>query len=286
MHRNLKKTQIQQPTTLEFWNSVADIYESSNMTHHKADQELDFVNNCIKNELTELVCLGAADGCRDPMKILEYLKKNNLNYPKYLTVDDLSPKLLDVCAKRLDELNINISTKYIAAPINKLEDFVTRNYFKTLVLYGVYDADFIHNALAIYEENKQVIGETFTCDYLSFESNRLYYHKGIKFHISDRKKYITTIDNIRSANTFLAYSICTNTGFISHYYDIDGLKKFNDKIFGLKHLSTQKIGKRYIVCKIGSTKYERLVTILNNVIGNIPWNDLTDSLKVIDRLYL
>jgi len=271
-----------------FWDSVSNNYGNNNMTTHQNDFELNTLFNLIKeNEFNiyQLSCIGVADGCRDPIMILEYLKKTNKNLPQFLYTSDLSSLMINHCAKKL----LNYKIKNISYNYGELKNVhIPQKQIDNIIYYiGCYDSNYIQESLEMYKGNKQILGEEFTL-------TPLYYNKekqidectNIVFNIETYEYYIDLIKSFLGTNNFLGYRIKTNTGFISHYYNKNLFETYLKNIFidsdVALNINLYSNNGRYIIASISkiynNSKNIHLVTTLNNVIGNIPTNDQFTSL--------
>ena len=285
--------------SLNFWNSVSSIYGGHNLTTHSSDHELDFVKECANRLissnnliLSTLICLGVADGSRDPIVILSNLRTNNLPLPKQLYLNDLSPDLLGVCEKSMKEMFSELQATYFAVPMSDVDPNVIPKTETTTALIGLYNADYIMPSLKGYLESKDVIGTKFEIGVTIFENGNIVKHDNvIRFDIESYASFETQITDLRAIPNFLAYSIKTDKDFISHYWDSDNLWHVMAQAFKNKTVKTFKLGERYVMSKIDNfpsdndDKRTTLITSLNNVIGNIPFEHQMASFEMIDSLF-
>ena len=146
-------------------------------------------------------------------------------------------------------------------------------------MLGVYNSDFIVNALSLYSKYKDSVGNIFTLYPLIVdETSGLVYkvdNMAITFDINDHEKYVVGVEKMKIIDGFIALSLITDKHFISHYFQLDTLSKFMKNIFTMEHVtvSTTSLGKRYIMVhieKVVDDGHWSIVTMLNNVLGNIP----------------
>ncbi len=146
---------------------------------------------------------------------------------------------------------------------------------------------------------QNVIGNVFELTHVFFDETSLF-KKGdpIKFCIDDSANYTNQIlnpENPTVTNTyFVGCCVSTNTGFISHYYHIDGLNKIINHVFeNAQFKSVGKYGTRYILTHVvynqgiqSEESYENssLTTCLNNVVGNIPTDQQLQALIKMRQL--
>jgi hypothetical protein len=295
-------------STLKFWNSVAKIYDQSELTTHNSDAEMDFVLKLLSKipGLNRLVCLGVADGCRDPYLLLEFLKKNNKALPATNIFNDYSPELLTKCWHRIREHFTTLEPVYLPVSILNIDHTkyqTTKS--KNNIIIGLYNFDYIMESLKIYQSEQKVIGNAFELTHVFFDGTNLF-KKGdsIKFCIDDSADFSHQILNPENSSMseiqstsdtqFVGCCVSTNTGFVSHYYHINGLEKVINNVFGnAMFKSIAKHGNRYILTHIvydqeisSEESYENnsLTTCLNNVIGNIPTDQQLDALLKMKQL--
>ncbi len=277
--------------TLDFWNSVADIYSNNDMTKHEGDEEISCIYDMIQdlNEVKLIASFGVADGCRDPILFLKYLDSKKKSLPKVIC-NDLSPELLKICRDRIDKEFVNVDAQYFSAPIDKLSNKIVPTDSENLVpvyAVGVYNADYIKESLELYKQNKDVIGTMFSVSMLTFDGELHEAHHQIEFDIESYAKVLDQILLLKSEPNFAAYSIRTNKNFISHYYTMASIEAICHHVFGdVANITTKCVGCRYIVVKIVKNTSEPncLVTTINNVIGNIHNDYQIKSLQKIKTM--
>lgn len=264
--------------TTDFWNSVANLYDKSPMTHLANDEEMNYIFKVIdSNFITKIICLGAADGCRDPLLLLYYLKNTYKKEPKKLIVNDIAEKMLEKCKDRLKEFN-QIDIDYVCSPINKIH--ISYNNF--IGIFTVYRADFINEALKLYKIEQDIIGKEFKVFPIFYIDNKIVVNETINkcFNINDiNEDLFDELKNMRKDN-FLAYSIITlDKKFISHYYDLEMLNLMLTNVLNKKYEKRiMNISDRKILFEISNTNGDTLITCLNNVLGNIPYDEQIESL--------
>ena len=276
-----------------FWDGVANIYGKHQLTNHKSDYELEFVNGVIDDmqRVDTLVCLGVADGSRDPFALLNYMKEKGMELPKDMYLNDLSIQLLGECQKTMDEHYDSIPLNLFPGPMCDIPNKVNRTFDNYSLVLGFYDANYLEQSLQGYLESSDVIGTTFKVGYTTFHNGEIVWGDGYTyFDIKDWKKHIEKLKSTReNAKNFLAFSIVTDKNFISHYWDYDMLKDMMESTFGPILKTISPVGDRYIVTlvednNVDNEKPKTLVTSLNNVMGNIPYEHQIESLTAIKKL--
>lgn len=277
-----------------FWDSVSNIYSSSDLTNHVGDHELSYVlKNYQDYAIKNLICMGVADGCRDPITILA--SKNNI--PKLLVVNDFSPKLLETCTNKMLLKFPNISPCYDCGEmkdVHKRNSKLKQSFENGKIIHGVYNVDYIMESLNLYAENNSVIGKNMNIGFLYWQNNNL--HQSPDSINFDNLEINNVPENVQSfikkslkLDNFVAISVHTETGFISHYYSPDGLNKMFSYIYPNNNFKIIVTKERYIIveCFFGESKNtDTMVTNLNNVIGNIPYFDQIDSITAVKNFFV
>lgn len=283
--------------TTGFWDSVATDYSSNTMTTHMADYEMDILLQNIKQFNYEGVAgFGVADGSRDPIQIVEYLEKNKLVSENFeIFMNDISANMLTVAKtniknKQLDKY-INHDSHNQLCNISHI-NFVTR-VRNPLFCIGVYNAEYIVESLELYNQNKNTVGKEFilTPIYLT-ECDILEEQRSISFDISKHNDYSVQILEMAKSTNFYAYRVKTNNNFISHFFSATCLKHVLTNIFKNMNIiqfrgtkDANHDNRRYIINIIKNDKQTNfIVTMLNNVLGNIYTEDHIKSLAKLRDL--
>ena len=291
--------------TLKFWNSVAKIYGQSELTTHDSDAEFDFIFKKLTEvtSVDRLICLGVADGCRDPHMLLSFLEQHGKKLPKINIFNDYSPELLKKCKEILDKQFPKLDPVYLPMSVldidhEKYLDMKTKNN----IIIGCYNFDYLKESLYIYRQQKDVIGNNFKLNYVFFDGKDLL-KKGetISFCIDDYACVIDKIMNHVDDSQFVGCCISTDTGFVTHYYCLQGIAKIIRHVFNNSlNITVAKCGNRYIVSHIvyyswkddvnditpvsTQTIGNSFTTCLNNVIGNIPTDQQLKALTKMKQL--
>lgn len=284
----IKFNRIAMDKSISFWDSVASIYEESDLTQHKSDSELNYIYEKLDQikQLNTLVCLGAADGCRDPMKLLEHLEKSG-RLPHSAILNDLSAELLKICQKRMKKYP-DIDAQYASGSMEYINTKVGNSWHnKDPVWYicGVYNANYMAESLKLYQENKSVLGDKFEIKAMKF-TDTISYGLTVEFGIDNFEQYIDQVNSLRECDDFVAYSISTNKNFTTHYYTEAGIVKLLKSVFtGCDFESTEMKNDRYVMVMVkkGEGSPTTLITTLNNVVGNIPDEFLFNCLNSIKK---
>lgn len=272
-----------QVESLKFWDGVAKVYGQSNMTSTEADPELDIITReIVDGDITTLVGIGSADGVRDPEAILSHL---NTSYPnKYekiekVVVTDYAPQMVEMAKKRLEKWDRKFEYASGSAHLLKFP-----SSHKSSLMMSVYNKTFIMQALALYLDNKDIIGKKVTLSAVSLDGV-LYRQVSISFDLEQYKEYEQQILDMAKCDHFFAYLFTTDTGFISHYFDQDTLLLLLAGTMG-GTITVYNPSTRHILYNVTNTENpDTVITMLNNVLGNIPDDIMIDSLVNIKNQF-
>lgn len=282
--------------TESFWNGVAEIYSKSSMTHHMADFELGTVMEVLDTlEIKSMACFGAADGNREPLSLLNHLVETKKSLPKEILINDISANMISQCKINLAKggwfMNKDIDIKFIHKPLISLTEKFNLGPMKINYCIGVYNANYLQESLELYQLNKEVVGELFHVYPLYFSDGILKAGDGIQFKIEKYLEKMPELTKMREPTGFYGYGIITDNNFISHYFDEKMLQIVMRSVFKNHNISV-KVGKdnfrRYIVYVIQSKLdgCDCIVTMLNNVLGNIKYDQHIGSLEKLFSLEL
>jgi hypothetical protein len=302
-------TQYQQTIDTEsFWDTVANMYSQSTLTSHMADFEMDIVFkflSCVQI-LLGVASFGVADGNRDPIQILNFIREQNKYDSENFEVllNDISGEMLRVAEQNMiTNGHGELQAHYVHNPVSQLIDvpsfFPNKN---TSFIFGVYNARYIVESLELYRQNKAVIGNKFSLSALYLKEDLTMANKWeiveesrsiLHFDIDDHLLLSEAILLLMTIPNFYAYSISTEKNFVSHFFAAESLKKILESIFPNKKVAyicgdnaDGHDNRRYIVNILendGPTNY--LVTMMNNVLGNIKFEEQQQSLKNLWRLF-
>jgi hypothetical protein len=292
--------------TESFWDGVSKVYSASNMTHHMADFELSFILSKLKLlNVKGMACFGSADGNRDPIAMLKFLRENSLNLPHELTVNDISVNMVKEARKNLLEGGWHVhieNVNYVHKPLSCIDSIPSSITDKRMTYFiGVYNATYLKNSLILYRENKEIIGDRFMVSPLYYNQKEcsgselgITVGTCITFDIDKFEDVWDELDKMGKTPNFYAYSISTNKNFVSHYFDANCLGRLLNDIFTGYNVETvaeneQQNGARYIVNVIThketSANNDYVITMLNNVLGNIKHDEHVSSLTKLRNLF-
>lgn len=285
--------------TKDFWDGVANIYSKSDLTHHMADFEMDVIELAMKyiKQLDGLACLGAADGKRDPIGIMNLAIKHNKGIPEELIVNDISPNMVQHAQKNVDDLKLDFSESskqtYTACPIHLMDPKISGLENKrSMYITGVYNVLYLKESLKLYSENTDATGRYFTISALVINEDHEIEpiaHQ-VTFDIFDYEKVWDQINALVQISDLYAISLVTDKSFVSHYFSRDGIEQMLTMSFpACEVISFSGFGEgsRYIVniIKEKGRDINYVITMLNNVLGNVQWHEQFDTLRKIKNAF-
>lgn len=299
-----------------FWDNQADIYENTDMTIDNY-QEMDVVlSRCKEISCNDIITLGGAIGCRDPKMILENIlsRKHPEPLPKVI-FNDLSERRVqwakEKILKKFDEAGIKIT--YLPGEIKNVCQNIDKNRPRRLIV-GVYNCKSFFEPYPSdgyplcgfdeYLKNYEILGENLYIDWIKYTlSNGLSFCNAcsqIKYSDYNEKKLTIKntlkslyqdADNGKFGDVIGLQIIGTSNTkkgfFLSHWYIPNGFKSMLKNIFPPDSFSISESyfakGMVFTIDPLNSTPYG-VVTILNNVIGNILPCDQIETLVAIKKI--
>lgn len=302
MMSEISTNMVDNSATKSFWDGVSHQYGDNEMTIHESDFEMNQVLNDINRNFIPdvLACFGVADGTRDPIMILKKIKKMTINSPSALLINDISDEMLNV-AKNKIESSVMYDTNskefsMLPGPIEKLKhNSISHDGLNVLYAIGVYSAKFLKDAFELYSRNANIIGTQFVVFPTYYVDGEIIKgNKHISFDINIYEKICDETDILKwqSEYDFLAYSLFTEKNFVSHYFSASTLINLISYIFDDSDID-MVVGNgnnlRYIIIKIFNRMYMKtnvLVTMLNNVLGNVIWDNQISALCALKSLFI
>lgn len=297
-----KENQIQ---TKKFWDGITH-YSDNAMTYTQADFELSQVHKCIDSnqheQIKDLFGMGVADGLREPISILNHLEQQGRPLPSRLIINDISEPLFNEAKDNLakggwtNKIGDDQIT-YFLGEIEKIDAEIAKVTKIRLAIIGVYNLEYLQNALLLYKKNSHIIGKEFHVYpvYLKNEGEKLVLEHGrtIEFNISNLddgviQRIHNNIDQSKKLYAQCVYT--TDKHFVSHYFDSAYLGIVIRNIFtGYDvEIHRDEENQRYIVVELKCTKPIgsgiTLLTTLNNVLGNIKTDAQMQALNVLKKL--
>jgi indoleamine 2,3-dioxygenase len=263
--------------TVKFWDSVATVYSDNEMTQCNSDFELETLcHKVITEQPTTLNCFGVADGNRDPIFILDYIEKQGWSLPAHMVINDISPEMVNQATNNITD-KYDIPTRYVVSPIDSLH--LPSRYVKsnTKLFIGTYSISYIKDALKLYEKEKDIIGAHVTLTQVFYTAGQLQTGKSQTGSYSE-----LNVDELFDEDLY-AIRFETETGFVSHYFNEPVLYCLLGNIFRTEaDIFVSEKYPRYGLMSLNKTVDHttdvHVVTMLNNVLGNIKTEDQIESL--------
>jgi hypothetical protein len=295
-----------------FWEKQAGIYANADMTTDNSG-ELVIVRANVASlsqhaEIIEdVVTFGGAVGCRDPLvvtDILDHYRKT----PQRIFFNDLSPAMVETAARE----NLTIypsSTKVTLAPGRVLDVVKKVPSIPRRLLIGLYRAEALVKAFPSegynfsgideYLKNSNVVGSQLVFEVLQIKKDVGLRSLGIRALLTKETSEVR-LEAVRSMlqqalkNKQVGAIRVIGTHpekkgfFISHWFTMEGAIELMRIGFGadrINRASFDECAKGLVVSidPIGS-KPRGLVTMLNNVLGNILPDEQIPTLQALQRL--
>lgn len=299
---------------LRFWDRMASAYEGADMTHNTGEQQAverltdEFVVRGFQAE--DVVTIGGAVGCRDPRIVMDRLQVGGQT-PGRIFFNDLAPALV---ARASDEAlapyrtsGIDVRT-FSGKAVNAWEHVPKMPRRVLIGFYGIEafvkaipKEGHYQDGLTEYLTNTAHVGSHLWLEWFQIFSG--------KYVPSAKKRFLTgrTIgtnpDVVRRslkgslrAPDFSGIGALRVVGsfdddrygyFLSHWFTTRGIQSLMDESFIGRAVKMRifPCGKGILVCL--DPLYERprgILTMLNNVVGNILPDEQLQSLRVMHRL--
>lgn len=299
---------------VRFWDRMAATYEGADMTHNMGEQRVverltdEFVVRGFQAE--DVVTLGGAVGCRDPRIVVDRLRIGGQT-PKRIFFNDLAPALVARAAEHELALQGAAGIDVYAFSGNVADSCAHIPKMPRRVLIGVYGAEaFVRPApeeghrqdgFTEYLANDAHIGDRLWLEWFRISAGA--YAPAAKERFLTGRTVGTRPDVVRSSlekalqapdlPKVSALRIIGSTEderhgfFLSHWFTVQGITSLLEESFIGRAVKMRLFpcGKGMLVCL--DPLYERprgILTVLNNVVGNILPNEQLQSLRIIHRL--
>lgn len=293
-----------------FWDRQAPTYDLADMTLDNMG-ELKIVEDLTRDffsrhqEPCDIVTLGGAVGSRDPKIIIDTMQGFGLN-PSRIYFNDLS---VDMAKRAVEHTLKSYATNCVVTPfpgpIHEIEKDIPS--CPRRVILGAYRARALVEAyphlgyplsgIEEYLKNSEIIGDRLYIQPVDIRNGQ-YTEPRISLFLtststqSEIAHVCSEILNQIEAERVDSIRIIGTHGdklgfFISHWFSEEGLINLFRRSFTRErrsHLSVTPCAKGYVVCVDPTTRPRGIVTILNNVIGNILPDEQVQTLEVIDRI--
>jgi len=315
-----RKPELTRAGQIAFWNRQARTYEATDMTNDNPHEIACVIERTDPDVHSEIVTLGGAVGCRDPLAILKakYCSEKDgsccrgSRLPR-IFFSDISPEMV----RRAEESVLagckgcGIEMEFCASPIADACSQIKTGRTRTLLL-GVYSDDgffksdpqngYHLSGFNEYMKNSEILGERFWFDWLVLRDGLLQTdHHGLFVEpiwpaekLADARRQLASNYAIAAqSNGLVALQVVSahrdrEGFFISHWFNARGIlsllrEVFPEDGFGIKEDIFPK-GMLFAIERRNGAP-EGIATILNNVLGNVlPQEQISTLNRVKDIL--
>lgn len=298
-----------------FWDAQSEIYEGADMTVDNQKEMEVVIRACREIQYQDLITLGGAVGCRDPKMILEDLVSRGANGDQLPVVffNDLSGqqvrKAKESVLKPFTDKGLTIN--YLPGEIRNTCGSIPTKPRRLIV--GVYNCHSFFNAhpndgypncgFDEYLKNSAILGSDFLMEWVKLTSDNRMVSSGFRARVNvedgiGNRVWIKNLVDISrgpsggvmgdiTALQIIGRHIDNPGFFLSHWYTQHGFSKLLESVFPSDRfeISTETFAKGmvFIVDPIG-VKPSGVVTVLNNVIGNVLPDDQYETLCAIREI--
>lgn len=315
---NWNKPELTVAGQLAFWNGMSNLYEKADMTVDNRCEIEEVIKLCQKNKFTEVITLGGAIGCRDPKMILESLESQkdfNGDFPNII-FNDLSPNQLKTAEKVVLKpfIDKGVVMKFVPGEIIEVCPQFEKGS-RQLVL-GVYGSKSFFEAYPEkgyptcgfdeYIKNYDILGEEFILNWVKFDPTTADKisddNQDIRISHLNKQEEKTFVKNGLRARldkameeehpSLLGLQIIGQHSkkrgfFLSHWYFPQSFEKILESVFPPDQFQIETSyfakGMLYKITRKGKNP-TGLVTVLNNVLGNILPKQQVKTLEAIREI--
>lgn len=297
-----------------FWDAQSATYETEEMTTDNQG-ELDVtLAACREIDCKDIVTLGGAVGCRDPKVILEDMFSQTGAYVPKVVFNDLAHQQVERAKVSILKpfVDHGVAIEFLSGEISSVCGKIANRPRRLII--GVYNCQSFFRAdpragypFCGYDEylrNGRILGEEFLFDWVGLSETRELLSTGVRAKVSTSDEEVTknaVRDSLAamqrkvsdgSISSISALQIVGQTDgrdgfFLSHWYTPDGILALVQDVFGsdefsisVKHFAK---GMVLVVDPVGVTP-QGVVTVLNNVIGNVLPQSQHETLQAIKRI--
>lgn len=297
-----------------FWDAQSGTYETEEMTTDNQEELDATLAACREVDCEDIITLGGAVGCRDPKVILEDMFSRKGMYVPKVVFNDLAPQQVERARVSILKPFIDHGVEITFLP-GQISD-ICRNIVSKprRLIIGVYNCQSFFKAepesgypFCGYDEylrNGRILGEEFLFDWVGLSETRELLSTGIRAKVSTLDEEVTknaVRDSLAAMqrkvsddliNSISALQIVGQTQerdgfFLSHWYTPSGILALVQDVFGPDEfsISTKHFAKgmALVLDPIG-IKPQGVVTVLNNVIGNVLPQSQYETLQAIKRI--
>lgn len=291
-----------------FWDRQAQTYALADMTNDNLS-ELEIVDRlCVEFAergfvAEDVVTLGGATGCRDPLVVMRSLRRCG-QHVFNITFNDLSLAMVEQ-ARALLVATLGVEMRSVVGPIHEISSLITPVPRRVILgLYSVGGFMYPQEALGYpcsgiveYVRNAATIGEHLFVDIVGVEGG-VYRNLGVRLSVSathaddDVPKLLQELEG---REHLMLGSVLRVVGqhanlpgfFLSHWFSERSVRQLLDACLEAERLHTLRLfpcPKGFVVCIDPIDRPRGIVTVLNNVIGNVLPDEQFDTLRAVARM--
>ena len=296
-----------------FWDAQSSTYETEEMTTDNQGEINETLAACREIDCEDIITLGGAVGCRDPKIILEDMFSRKITRIPKVVFNDLAPQQVERARTSILKpfIDQGVEMTFLPGEISGICQKITSRP-RRLVL-GVYNCWSFFKAepesgypFCGYDEylrNSRILGEEFLFDWVGLSKGELQ-PAGIRAKVSAHEEVVVknfVRDSLAAMQRVVtdghipsvsALQIVGQTNgregfFLSHWYTPKGIHELVQSVFDsdefsikVKHFTK---GMTLVVDTIG-VQPQGVVTVLNNVIGNVLPQSQHETLHAIKKI--
>ena len=298
---------------VKFWDRQAGDYSTADMTTNKGELALvrKFTEHFSKRGLSaeDVVTLGGANGCRDPLVVTEVLQLSDHSWQGGVFFNDLSSNMVAEARRtNLADFGKAGQLQTMSGPIHEIAYAISHRPRR--VLLGVYSTDaFVHDhpafgyesaGLIEYLRNGSRLGNRFVIDVTHITQDGLYADEpeermfirndDSEAYVERHRQALERIAKIaeREPATPLAFRVVgEHEGeegiFLSHWFTEAGFEALLKPRFVGHTIEISTCAKGFVACIDPPEQPKGIVTMLNNVLGNVLPEEQSPTLEAIRR---
>jgi len=279
-----------------FWDRQSKTYSSAEMTDNEGELQLvarlceEFVQQGFV--ASDIVTFGGANACRDPKVVFKVLNDVGCS-PQEVFFNDLSAEMVRAAIE--GELSLISSLGIpVTAVAGAAHEVAARVFIRPRrVLIGVYSVQALHTSdpksgrlvsgLERYVRNARILGDRFVIDLLEITEGKYGKHRCRLFldasctedelHATERKlRELVLLSPPAVAFRVVGEHEGQPGFFLSHWFTLEGIASLVGRHFPVRHFPHSFIeacAEGYVVRMDPVDSPEGIVTMLNNVLGNI-----------------
>lgn len=296
-----------------FWDTQSSTYEVQEMTTDNQGEIDETLAVCREIDCEDIITLGGAVGCRDPKVILDDMFLRNITRVPKVVFNDLAPQQVERARNSILKPFIarGVDITFLPGEISSICQKITSRP-RCLVL-GVYNCQSFFIAapefgypFCGYDEylrNSRILGEEFLFDWVSLSNGELqsvgirarvsFYEEmmvknSVRYSLAAMQRAVTEghVPSV-SALQIVGQTHGREGFFLSHWYTPSGVHELVQSVFGSDEFSIRvkyfAKGMVLIVNPIG-VQPQGVVTVLNNVIGNVLPQSQLETLRAIKKI--